>query len=92
MKFQGKIKELDFRVSTLPTLHGEKIVMRLLDKDSLMLDMTKLGFEKSSLKNFEEAIFQPVRNGPGDRSRRARGRPTRCTPPSRESTPPRSTS
>ena len=59
MKFQGKVKELDFRVSTLPTLHGEKIVMRLLDKDNLMLDMTKLGFEKSSLKYFEEAIFQP---------------------------------
>jgi type IV pilus assembly protein PilB len=59
MKFQGKVKELDFRVSTLPTLHGEKIVMRLLDKDMLMLDMTKLGFEKSSLKHFEEAIFQP---------------------------------
>ena len=59
MKYQGKLKELDYRVSTLPTLHGEKIVMRLLDKDSLMLDMTKLGFEKSSLKYFEEAIFQP---------------------------------
>ncbi len=59
MKFQGKVKELDFRVSTLPTLHGEKVVMRLLDKDMLMLDMTKLGFEKSSLKYFEEAIFQP---------------------------------
>ncbi len=59
MKFQGKLKELDYRVSTLPTLHGEKIVMRLLDRDSLMLDMTKLGFEKSSLKRFEEAIFQP---------------------------------
>jgi len=59
MKFQGKVKELDFRVSTLPTLHGEKVVMRLLDKDNLMLDMTRLGFEKSSLKYFEEAIFQP---------------------------------
>ena len=59
MKYQGKLKELDYRVSTLPTLHGEKIVMRLLDKDNLMLDMTKLGFEKTSLKWFEEAIFQP---------------------------------
>ncbi len=59
MKFQGKLKELDFRVSTIPTLHGEKIVMRLLDKDNLMLDMTKLGFEKGSLKGFEEAIFRP---------------------------------
>jgi type IV pilus assembly protein PilB len=59
MKYQGKLKELDFRVSTIPTMHGEKIVMRLLDKDNLMLDMTKLGFEKGSLKNFEEAIFKP---------------------------------
>ncbi len=59
MKYQGKPKELDYRVSTLPTLHGEKIVLRLLDKDNLMLDMTKLGFEKPSLKNFEEAIFSP---------------------------------
>ncbi len=59
MKFQGKSKELDFRVSSLPTLHGEKIVLRLLDQDNLMLDMTKLGFEKASLKRFEEAIFRP---------------------------------
>jgi type IV pilus assembly protein PilB len=59
MKLQGKLKELDYRVSTLPTLHGEKIVLRLLDKDNLMLDMTKLGFEKSSLKNFEYCISQP---------------------------------
>ncbi|RLE27034.1 MAG: type IV-A pilus assembly ATPase PilB [Acidobacteria bacterium] len=59
MKYQGKPKELDYRVSTLPTLHGEKIVLRLLDKDNLMLDMTKLGFEKQSLKWFEEAIFSP---------------------------------
>ncbi len=59
MKLSGKLKELDYRVSTLPTLHGEKIVMRLLDKDNLMLDMTKLGFEKSSLKNFEHCITQP---------------------------------
>jgi len=59
MKYKGRPKELDYRVSTLPTLHGEKIVLRLLDKDNLMLDMTKLGFEKPSLKWFEEAIFSP---------------------------------
>ena len=59
IKLQGKLKELDFRVSTIPTLFGEKIVMRLLDKENLQLDMTKLGFEKPSLKKFEEAIFQP---------------------------------
>src|SRR5204862_6593810 len=52
-------KEIDFRVSVLPTLFGEKIVMRLLDKDKLMLDMTKLGFEQESLTKFEEAILRP---------------------------------
>ncbi|HEY4562888.1 MAG TPA: ATPase, T2SS/T4P/T4SS family, partial [Thermoanaerobaculia bacterium] len=44
-KISGKSKDLDYRVSVLPTLFGEKIVMRLLDKDKLMLDMSKLGFE-----------------------------------------------
>jgi len=55
----GRIKELDFRVSTVPTLHGEKIVMRLLDKENLRLDMTKLGFEQESLTKFERAILRP---------------------------------
>jgi type IV pilus assembly protein PilB len=59
MKLNDKNKELDFRVSVLPTLFGEKIVMRLLDKDNLRLDMTKLGFEPESLVAFEEAIFKP---------------------------------
>src|SRR5688572_3984004 len=59
MKLNEKNKELDFRVSILPTLFGEKIVMRLLDKDNLRLDMTKLGFEPESLAVFEEAIFKP---------------------------------
>src|SRR5262245_66415036 len=58
-KAEGKRKELDFRVSTVPTLYGEKIVLRLLDKDNLRLDMTKLGFEPESLAKFEEAIFKP---------------------------------
>jgi type IV pilus assembly protein PilB len=52
-------KEIDFRVSVLPTLFGEKIVLRLLDKDKLMLDMTRLGFESESLKKFETAILKP---------------------------------
>ena len=52
-------KEIDFRVSCLPTLFGEKIVLRLLDKDKLMLDMTKLGFEPLSLKKLEVAIAKP---------------------------------
>src|SRR6185295_1988716 len=55
----GGSKEIDFRVSVLPTLFGEKIVMRLLDKDKLMLDMTKLGFEPESLVKFEAAILRP---------------------------------
>jgi len=55
----GKVKDLDFRVSVLPTIFGEKIVMRLLDKDKLMLDMTKLGFESESLRSFETAINKP---------------------------------
>jgi type IV pilus assembly protein PilB len=59
IKLEDKNKELDFRVSVLPTLFGEKIVMRLLDKDNLRLDMTKLGFEAESLTKFEEAIFKP---------------------------------
>jgi len=55
----GIPKEIDFRVSSLPTLFGEKVVMRLLDKDKLMLDMTKLGFESESLVKFEAAILRP---------------------------------
>jgi type IV pilus assembly protein PilB len=55
----GTSKDIDFRVSCLPTLFGEKIVMRLLDKDKLMLDMTKLGFEQESLTKFEAAIQKP---------------------------------
>lgn len=58
MKF-GKDKEMDFRVSVLPTLYGEKVVMRLLDKSNLQLDMTKLGFEEKPLKEFKEAIHKP---------------------------------
>ena len=55
----GRKKEIDFRVSSLPTLFGEKIVMRLLDKDVLPLDMSKLGFEESSLMKIESAISKP---------------------------------
>jgi type IV pilus assembly protein PilB len=58
-KISGKVKDLDYRVSVLPTLFGEKIVMRLLDKDKLMLDMAKLGFEAESLRRFELAILKP---------------------------------
>lgn len=52
-------QEMDYRVSVLPTLFGEKIVMRLLDKSNLQLDMTKLGFEEKPLKDFKTAIHRP---------------------------------
>ena len=55
----GGGREMDFRVSVLPTLFGEKVVMRLLDKSNLQLDMTKLGFEPTALKNFKDAIHRP---------------------------------
>ncbi len=55
----GGGKEMDFRVSVCPTLFGEKVVMRLLDKSNLQLDMTKLGFDPEPLKWFKEAIDRP---------------------------------
>ncbi len=55
----GKNKEMDYRVSVLPTLFGEKVVLRLLDKSNLQLDMTKLGFDKGPLRHFQEAIHKP---------------------------------
>ena len=55
----GRGREMDFRVSVLPTLFGEKVVLRLLDKSNLQLDMTKLGFEQSQIDVFTEAIHQP---------------------------------
>jgi type IV pilus assembly protein PilB len=58
MKLSDK-KEMEFRVSCLPTLFGEKVVLRLLDKSNLQLDMTKLGFEDEALKNFKESIYKP---------------------------------
>ncbi len=59
VKIDSRSRELDFRVSTLPTLFGEKVVLRLLDKDKLMLDMTKLGFEANSLEMFKRNISKP---------------------------------
>jgi type IV pilus assembly protein PilB len=55
----GKGREMDFRVSVLPTLFGEKIVMRLLDKSNLQLDMTKLGFDVEPLADFKDNIHRP---------------------------------
>ncbi len=55
----GKQKVIDYRVSVLPTLFGEKIVLRLLDSDKLMLDLTKLGFEPESLEKWDRQISKP---------------------------------
>jgi type IV pilus assembly protein PilB len=59
VKVDSRSRELDFRVSTLPTLFGEKVVLRLLDKQNLMLEMTKLGFESESLTKFKRNISKP---------------------------------
>lgn len=55
----GKGREMDFRVSVLPTMWGEKVVLRLLDKGNLQLDMAKLGFDPEPLADFKWAIAQP---------------------------------
>jgi type IV pilus assembly protein PilB len=59
MQIGGKKKQLDYRVNSLPTLWGEKVVLRLLDKENLRLDMTKLGFEPESLEKFQHAVLKP---------------------------------
>ncbi len=59
IKLRYHDREIDFRVSTLPTIFGEKTVMRLLDKESLQLDLTKLGFDPWSLEQFNRAIRNP---------------------------------
>ncbi len=59
VNMQGKQKVIDYRVSILPCLFGEKIVLRLLDSDKLMLDLTKLGFEPESLERWDRQISKP---------------------------------
>src|SRR5262249_161915 len=59
VRLDNRSRELDFRVSTLPTIFGEKIVLRLLDKENLRLDMTQLGFEPESLEKFQRNISKP---------------------------------
>ena len=68
MNIGGRKKQLDFRVSTLPTLWGEKIVLRLLDKENLRLDMTKLGFRARVSGQVREGHSETLRHGPGHRS------------------------
>ena len=55
----GKKREIDFRVSVLPCLYGEKTVLRILDKSNLQVDLTKLGFEEETLKIFMDALDKP---------------------------------
>jgi len=59
IKLRYNSREIDFRVSTLPTIFGEKAVLRILDKESLKLDLTQLGFDEWSLDKFNAAIHQP---------------------------------
>src|SRR6266852_2680187 len=59
IKLRYNTREIDFRVSVLPTIFGEKAVLRILDKDALQLDMTKLGFDPWALEQFEKVIRQP---------------------------------
>ena len=59
IRLKAKGREMDFRVSVMPTIFGEKVVLRLLNKEALQLDMTKLGFEESQYRNFRDAIYQP---------------------------------
>ncbi len=56
---EGRKKEVDMRVSILPTIFGEKVVIRILDRDQLRLDLTQLGFEPESLEKFQKAIKRP---------------------------------
>ncbi|HEU4951488.1 MAG TPA: type IV-A pilus assembly ATPase PilB [Holophagaceae bacterium] len=59
VNLSGRQKVIDYRVSILPCLFGEKIVCRLLDSEKLMLDLTKLGFEQESLDRWDRAISKP---------------------------------
>ncbi|MCJ7641897.1 MAG: type II secretion system ATPase GspE, partial [Desulfobacterales bacterium] len=54
-----KGKEIDFRVSTVPTIHGESVVLRILDKTRILLDIEKLGFPHDTLKDFDQSIQNP---------------------------------
>ncbi len=59
LRVEERSRDLDLRVSTVPTQFGEKVVMRLLDKTKLQLDMTQLGFDQEALRRFKDAIDRP---------------------------------
>src|SRR6202022_4917712 len=75
LRIQGK--EIDLRVSTVPTMHGESVVMRILDKGGVALDFKRLGFEDDTLKGFLDVLMEPqgilLLTG-----RTGAGRPPRC--------------
>ncbi len=85
-------RSIDLRVSTLPTIFGEKVVMRILDKGNLNIDLNKLGFQEPALTEFITRHLAALRDGPGDRARPGAARPRRSTRRSPRSTSPRSTS
>ena len=60
-------KPIDMRVATLPTVYGEKVVMRLLDKSNVMLDLEDLGFAEKALKRFQQVVHEALRRHPGHR-------------------------
>ena len=87
IKLRYNTREIDFRVSVLPTIFGEKAVLRILDKDALQLDLTKLGFDPGALEHFEKVIRQPygmvLITGPTGSGKTRSTRPfTRSTRPS----------
>jgi general secretion pathway protein E len=67
IKLRALGKEIDMRVSTVPTMHGESVVMRILDKGGVQLDFNRLGFEPDTLKIFLDVLMQPARHRPGHR-------------------------
>jgi type IV pilus assembly protein PilB len=88
----GRGKEMDFRVSVLPVLWGEKVVLRLLDKSNLQLDMTKLGFDAEGAGRVQGQHRQALRDDLDHGPDRARARRPRCTRRSLSSTRPTRTS
>ena len=68
IKLKAGGSEIDFRVNTMPTLFGEKVVLRMLSKGNLQLDLMKLGFEAQQLEIFKKGIYCAQRHGAGDRS------------------------
>ena len=78
LRIQGK--EIDLRVSTVPTMHGESVVMRILDKGGVALDFNRLGFQADTLAAFLKVLFEPHGILLSLQGRRVAARPPRSTP------------